>query len=108
MKNTEYNSVLTRIEYFRVKKHWSRYRLAKESGIPYSSFDNLYKRNAFPSLTMLYKICNSIQISMVDFFQEELSHSSRKHMLFETIELLNEQQTEQLQLYADYLFNQTN
>lgn len=105
MKPSEYNSVLNRIEYWRIKKHWSRYRLAKESGIPYSSFDNLYKRNSFPSISMLYKICNSVHITMSDFFQDELPFPPHNQSLIETIQALDDEQAEQLRLYADYLYS---
>ena len=108
MENTEYNEILNRIEYFRIQKHWSRYRLAKESGIPYSSFDNLFKRNSLPSISMLYKICEGIHISIGTFFQDKILISNSKDMLIETIGLLNEEQTEQLYLYVEYLCSQEN
>ena len=62
------NSVLHRIKYFLEFKHWSIYKLSKESGLSYSSLNNIFNRNTCPSVMTLEKICNGLQISLSDFF----------------------------------------
>ena len=50
---------------------WSLYRLSKESGIPYSSLNNLKTRNKCPSIQTLDKICKAFNISLAEFFNLE-------------------------------------
>lgn len=53
------------------QRHWSIYKLAKESDIPYSSLNNLFQRNTEPTLPTLRKICTGLGISLSDFFSDE-------------------------------------
>ena len=50
---------------------WSLYRLSKESGIPYSSLENLKTRNNCPTIQTLDKICKALNISLAEFFSFE-------------------------------------
>lgn len=100
------NQILSRIEYFLTKKKWSRYRLAKESNIPYSSLDNLYKRNSYPSIPMLYKICQSFNISLHEFFYEEPSQNIFTCRIIKLIETFDEEQLRQIYNYAEYLYHE--
>lgn len=47
---------------------WSIYKLAKESGIPYSSLNNCFLRNTCPTIPTLEKVCAGLNISLSDFF----------------------------------------
>lgn len=60
--------VLNRIQYFLRYKHWSVYKLAKESGLPYSSLNNIFNRKTCPTLPTLEKICKGLNISLSEFF----------------------------------------
>lgn len=62
------DKVLTRIQDLLAFKHWSLYKLAKESGIPYSSLNNLFNRQTCPTIATLEKICAGFQISLSEFF----------------------------------------
>ena len=62
------NDILDRINYFLDFKHWTLYRLAKESGVPYSSLNNIFLRNTCPTIPTLEKICNGLGISFSEFF----------------------------------------
>lgn len=42
--------VIKRIEELCEQKHWSKYRLAKKSGIPHSTIFNMLKRTNTPTL----------------------------------------------------------
>lgn len=63
------SDVVERIEQLLKFKHWSPYKLAKNSGIPYSSLNNLLNRRTCPSIPTLQKICNGFQISLSEFFE---------------------------------------
>ena len=63
--------ILNRIVLLCEARSWTTYRLAKESGITYSTLCTmLHKANA-PSIPTLMKICNGLGISMSEFFREE-------------------------------------
>lgn len=50
---------------------WSVYRLSKETGLPYSSINNIFSRNTEPSLHIIKKICTALGLSLSDFFADE-------------------------------------
>ena len=64
----EENEVLLRIREFLDLNKWSIYKLAKESGIPYSSLNNIFIRNTTPSIPTLEKLCAGFNITLSDFF----------------------------------------
>lgn len=66
------DKVFERIEYLRKTKHFTMYRLAKESDIPYSSLNNIIHRRTCPTIGTLEKICQGLNISLSDFFHFEL------------------------------------
>jgi len=68
---TEYNETLQRIKELLKARGWSLYRLSRESNIPESSLNTLFKRNNEPSLPTLRKICRGFKISLSDFFAYE-------------------------------------
>ncbi|CVI73471.1 DNA-binding transcriptional repressor PuuR [Clostridiales bacterium CHKCI001] len=63
--------VIKRIEELCEQKHWSKYRLAKESGIPHSTIFNMLKRTNTPTISTLVKICNGLGITLSQFFADD-------------------------------------
>lgn len=49
---------------------WSKYRLAKASGLSESTIANLFKRNTVPSISTLEQICNGFGMTLSQFFAE--------------------------------------
>ncbi len=97
------NKVLLRIEELLNIRHWSHYRLAKESGIAYSSISNMFHRNTIPSVPTLFKICQGLNISMSDFFKYEEKILSENVALVKNIECLDEYKRNLLTTYVDCL-----
>ena len=62
------DKVLARIQQLLTFNQWSLYKLAKESGLPYSSLNNLIHRGTCPTISTLEKICHGFDISLTDFF----------------------------------------
>jgi len=60
--------VFERIEFLCEKKNFTMYRLAKESGIPYSSLNNIIHRRTCPTVGTLEKICMGLNITLPQFF----------------------------------------
>lgn len=49
---------------------WTVYRLAKESGITYSTLCTMLNKSNLPSIPTLLKICNGLGITLAQFFDE--------------------------------------
>lgn len=62
------DDVLNRIDFFLKYKHWTLYKLAKVSGLPYSSLNNIFNRRTCPTLPTLEKICKGFNITLSEFF----------------------------------------
>lgn len=62
------DKVFERIEFLCRRKNFTMYRLAKESGIPYSSLNNIIHRRTCPTVGTLEKICTGLNITLAEFF----------------------------------------
>jgi len=64
------NEIISRIHTLRNIRGWSVYRLAKESGIAYSTLCTMLHKGNTPSISTLIRICSGFRISVGDFFDE--------------------------------------
>lgn len=87
MNDFEEINALDKIKEICKKKKWTVYKLAKESGVPYSSLNNMFIRNTQPTISTLYKLCRGLNISLSDFFESKNSHIVPLNS--ETREMLN-------------------
>lgn len=101
------NSSLLRIKELLHQRNWTIYRLAKRSGLPISSINNLFKRNTEPTIHTLRKICNGFGISLSEFFMsdffpdEDNTYNSRDEKeLIELYRLIKEPLRRHLITYA--------
>ncbi|MBQ9974625.1 MAG: helix-turn-helix transcriptional regulator [Oscillospiraceae bacterium] len=81
---SEFN-VICRIEELCKARSWTHYRLAKESGIAYSTLSTMLRKTTAPSVPTLEKICRGLGISLADFFSLEheialLTAEERRHL----------------------------
>ena len=51
-------------------REWTIYRLAKESGVTYSTLCTMLTKYNLPSIPTLSKLCNGFGITMSDFFDD--------------------------------------
>ena len=63
--------VIGRIQELRHSRSWSYYRLAKASGIPYSTLSTMLRKTNVPSVTSLIKICRGFGITLSQFFSDQ-------------------------------------
>lgn len=63
--------VMERIKELCQTRGWTYYRLAKESGIPYSTLTTMLHKTNIPSIPTLIKICSGLHISIAQFFSPE-------------------------------------
>lgn len=106
------DDVLKRIKELLDFKHWSVYRLSKESGLAYSSLNNLFHRNTCPTVSTLIKICDGFQISLSDFFAvgrnplRNETLSEEQQLLLNQYDSLSKKDRELLQAYIKGLKKQ--
>lgn len=64
-------NVLERITTMREARHWTEYQLAEKSGLTQSTISSWYRKNMYPSIPSLIKICDAFDISLSQFFLDE-------------------------------------
>lgn len=62
------DDVINRIQELLDFNHWTLYKLAKKSDLPYSSLNNLFHRKNCPTIATLERICSGFGISLSEFF----------------------------------------
>ncbi|MDE7265137.1 MAG: helix-turn-helix transcriptional regulator, partial [Clostridia bacterium] len=65
--------VIKRIEKLRTERQWTKYRLAEEAMLTYSTLSAVYSRGTPPKLEILEMICKAFGITLAQFFAEEKS-----------------------------------
>lgn len=68
---SEDNFVIQRLKDLCAENHWTFYRLAKESQIPYTTLMNMFKKNTMPTIPTLSHICSGFGITLSQFFQDD-------------------------------------
>ncbi len=79
--------IIKKIEDLRTERGWTKYRLAEEAMILYSTLAGIYSRGTPPKIDTLESICNAFGITLAQFFTDE-----------ET-EIINENEKQLLRLY---------
>lgn len=87
------NDVINRIHELLSFNHWSLYKLAKKSGIPYSSINNIFLRNTCPTIPTLEKICCGFGISLSEFFDYSQNPLRNSELTKEEQDILNTYQS---------------
>lgn len=87
------DKVLDRIQYFLDFNHWSVYKLAKASGLSYSSLNNLFNRRTCPTIATLERICNGFHISLSEFFDFQENPLRNETISEEEQDILNSYQS---------------
>lgn len=62
--------VIDKIERMREERGWTKYRLADEANLTYSSLMSMYARNTPPKLDILEMICTAFGMSLAQFFAD--------------------------------------
>lgn len=74
--------ILNRINELLDAQGWTKYKLAKESGLAQSTIINIFNYNNVPSFVTLEAICKAFGITLAQFFAEgdmiELSDSLKE------------------------------
>ena len=90
-----------RITYFRTAKNYSVNKLANLAGISQSYLRDVELGNKNPTVEMLSVICDTLEISLFDFFNENDDNQLKEDPLLSKIYKLTPKQKEALLSFLD-------
>lgn len=96
-------TVLERILQLRNERNWSEYRLAEESGIAQTTISSWFKKDVYPSIPSLEKICKAYGISLAQFFNYDNEPVTLTQEQFELLESYNRLNREQQKAVCELL-----
>ena len=70
MKEGDNVDIHARLRKLLKEQGWTRYKLAKESGVPESTLTNIFYRGTIPTVATLDDICKTLNITLSQFFAE--------------------------------------
>ena len=65
--------ILEKIRQYRIERDWTEYQLAEKSELPQSTISSWYRKNQLPTIPSLSKICKAFNITLSQFFTEDIS-----------------------------------
>ncbi len=81
-------NVIEKIEALRNKRGWTKYRLAEEAMLTYSTLSAIYSRETPPKIEILESLCNAFGITLAQFFADG-----------EDLQIITQEEKELLELY---------
>lgn len=101
------NEINGRIRKLCEVRFWSIYRLAKESGITYSTLSTMLNQDNTPTLPTLEKLCGGFGITLAQFFDDDtLTVTPEEKLHLQRWERLSSGEREGIERYIDYLLTQ--
>lgn len=103
------SDVIERIKSLCEARGWTIYRLAKQSGITYSTLCTMLHKATAPSIPTLVKLCRGFDISLSEFFDinndwATLCSHQKAHL--QQWDTLNEPNRQALEKYMQYLLSE--
>lgn len=99
------NDIIDRIIALCDARSWSYYRLAKESGITYSTLCTMLHKATAPSIPTLVKLCDGFGITLSEFFSDSgfavLTPEQKSHL--QKWGLLSVENQSAIEKYMDFL-----
>ena len=104
-------NIIARIQNLCDARGWTIYRLARQSGITYSTLCTMLHKATAPSLPTLAKICRGFDITLSEFFDSEndwatLSEDQKKHL--HQWSSLSKTDQQAIEKYMQYLIDTKN
>lgn len=63
--------ILQTITEYRIAKNWTEYQLAEKSGLPQSTISSWYRKDLYPTIPSLIKICDALDITLIQLFNNK-------------------------------------
>lgn len=83
--------IKNRLRQFMNEQGWTMYRLAKTSGVSYSTLNNIFARDTMPGIDTLGLIVETFGVSLSEFFNTDVnirSRSPHEQLEFDEAELI--------------------
>lgn len=96
--------ILKRITDLRCQRGWTEYELALHAGLPQSTISAWYKRGMHPSIASLEKICQGLDITMSQLFQEDertVTLQANQMKLLQKYNSMTLSQKKQIEIFMD-------
>lgn len=97
--------IIDRLYYFLRKRNMTINRLADLSGIRQSTLSNIVNRESVPKIDTLFKICEALDITVLEFLDIEPYNNAIKEQLNpnDIVSNLNQKQLEKLSEFIEAL-----
>ena len=88
------NEILALIKKHRLRRGWSEYALAEQSGIPQSTISSWYRKDVMPTISSLERTCEAFGMTLAQFFAEgeEAQLTEDQQILFSKWSTLTDRQ----------------
>lgn len=97
------NFVRERITQLRMRKGVSEYQMSYDLGHSRGYVNNITSGKSLPSLTELFAICEYFQITLVEFFDENVSDPTLMKNVVNGLEQLSEKDLQLIQNIIEHL-----
>lgn len=94
-------NIANRIKYFRTMKGYSVNKLANLSGVSQSYLRDVELGNKNPTVEFISILCDTLDISLKDFFDEETENSFTDDSLITSIYKLSPKQRDALHVFLE-------
>ena len=101
------NEINRRIRKLCEARSWTVYRLAKESGITYSTLSTMLNQDNLPTFPTLEKICGGFGITLSQFFGDDAEFfTAEEKVHLHRWGCLSPEEQNGIERYMDYLLSQ--
>ncbi len=105
------HDVIDRIKTLCARRGWTNYRLAKESGITYSTLCTMLNKAYAPSISTLIKICDGFGVTLAQFFDENCENAAltpEQRKLLQLWEALSDENQTTVEKFVNFLLSEQN
>ena len=97
------NHLLEAITKYRLAKGWSEYELAENSELPQSTISSWYRKDIYPTIPTLKKICDAYGITLSQIFDDSSSTPKLNDIEIKYIETFRHLSKKQQEKLIDFL-----
>jgi len=65
------NRIVDRIDSLRVEQSYSIYELAQKSDVSENTLKKIFKKQSFPNVYTIYRLCQAFNITLSEFFMHD-------------------------------------
>lgn len=102
--------IVKKIDEIRVKRGWTFYKLAQESGLTQQTFTKWMEGKTIPTIPALKAVCDAYGITLANFFAENdmVEVTPETKSVFENWNYLTKEEQQSIKLIIDNYLNRKN